>query len=43
MIVQEFTRIEPKRGMIKKFLENSLKRENLSYCTTQDSGYSQES
>ena len=29
MIVPEFTRIEPKGGMIRKFLEKSLKRENV--------------
>ena len=42
-IVPEFTRTKPKGGMIRKFLEKSLKRENLSYYTTQDSGCSQES
>ena len=43
MIVPEFSRIEPKGDIIKKFLENSSKWENLSCCKTKDLGYFQES
>ena len=31
MIVPEFTKTGPKGGMIRKFLENSSRKENLSY------------
>ena len=39
MIVPKFTKTKLKLGMIRKFLEKSFRKENLSYFTIHDSGY----